>query len=333
MDRKAEHTWSVVMAAGEGSRLRGLTTTPWGMAVPKQFCSLHGGTSLLDETLQRARAIASHERICAVVAHQHRRWWPDPLCSLFAENVLVEPQNRGTANGMLLALLHILERDPQARIVFLPSDHHVCDEPLLAHSIRQTVQQLGTRVTEVVLLGMEPDEPDVELGYIVPGAADGHGAFAVEEFVEKPGLAAARALIDQGALWNAFIVAAQARPLLGIFEARIPEIVMEMRGVAPHDRRRADVIATIELYERLPDIDFSRHIAPRCLRELRVVAVPPCGWSDLGTPRRVAQVLSRLSRDETSRVPSLDHRTAPLDLANQYAAHNRLLEWRDAAPS
>src|SRR5262245_9870592 len=45
---KARHVWSLVLAGGEGSRLRALTTRPCGTSVPKQYCSLHGGHSLLE---------------------------------------------------------------------------------------------------------------------------------------------------------------------------------------------------------------------------------------------------------------------------------------------
>ncbi len=45
-------TWALVLAAGEGSRLRALTTTN-GVAVPKQFCSLQGGPSLRRHDLDR----------------------------------------------------------------------------------------------------------------------------------------------------------------------------------------------------------------------------------------------------------------------------------------
>ena len=50
-------TWALVLAAGEDSRLRSLTTVPSGTSIPKQFCSLHDGPSLLHEALQRARAV------------------------------------------------------------------------------------------------------------------------------------------------------------------------------------------------------------------------------------------------------------------------------------
>src|SRR3546814_6107662 len=52
---------SDLLAAGEGSRLQALTTTASGVAVPKQFCSLGGGASLLHDALMRARVIAPPE--------------------------------------------------------------------------------------------------------------------------------------------------------------------------------------------------------------------------------------------------------------------------------
>src|SRR5690554_2699609 len=70
------HNWALVLAAGEGNRLRSLTTMG-GIAVPKQFCSLNGGVSLLHAAIERARVVAPPERICVVVADHHRHWWQD----------------------------------------------------------------------------------------------------------------------------------------------------------------------------------------------------------------------------------------------------------------
>src|ERR1035438_3494388 len=129
-------TWAIVLAAGDGTRLSSLTTDERGDAVPKQFCSLNGGPSLLHEALQRAWRIVSRERVCTIVARQHERHWQHMLWSLPARKVIVEPRNCGTANGVLHGLLRILERDPLARIVFLPADHYVHDEASLADSMR-----------------------------------------------------------------------------------------------------------------------------------------------------------------------------------------------------
>jgi len=47
------------------------------------------------------------------------------------------------------------------------------------------------------------------------------------------------------------------------------------------------------LYSELPDIDFCRHVLAGTEEQLRVLSVPQCGWSDLGTPERVGEALAR----------------------------------------
>lgn len=282
------NTWTLVLAAGEGSRLRSLTTCPCGTAIPKQFCCLFDGPSLLEEALQRARAVSNDAHTCVIVADQHRRWWDGVLGSLPAANVIVQPENRGTANGMLFPLLNILVRDPQARIMLLPSDHHVRQEALLASALREAVKQLQWRSGQTLLLGLEPEEADPELGYIIPGERDGRGALTVTRFIEKPPAARACELIRAGGLWNAFILISTAQALLAMFQRRIPQIVEAMRAAIQHDGGTGTSGAEVPaLYQRLPIVDFSRDIVPGQESSLRVVPVPPCGWSDLGTPKRV----------------------------------------------
>lgn len=48
------HHWAVVLAAGDGTRLASLTSDDRGRSVPKQFCSLNGGGSLLHAAQQIA---------------------------------------------------------------------------------------------------------------------------------------------------------------------------------------------------------------------------------------------------------------------------------------
>jgi mannose-1-phosphate guanylyltransferase len=310
-------TWALVLAAGEGSRLRALTTTN-GVAVPKQFCSLHDGPSLLQEALHRAEAVAPRQRICTIVAVQHRRWWEGPLWSLPSQNIIVQPENRGTAAGLLLPLLHIEARDPQARVVVLPSDHHVRDEAALARSLRSVAAKIRFERDDIYLLGIGPDEADPELGYILPSIGDGTNGFRVAQFIEKPPMTLARSLIERGGLWNAFILAASVRAFIRLFEQRYPEIVAEMRGAVAQDRVDPQIpLAAEDLYGRLPELDFSRHVLEGAEQSLRVLPVPACGWSDLGTPKRVAEALRRIERNERS-YSSLDP-TAYLSLAAQHA--------------
>jgi mannose-1-phosphate guanylyltransferase len=310
------HDWALILAAGEGSRLRSLTTRN-GVAIPKQFCSLDGGASLLQEALHRAEAVAPRTRIATIVAQQHRRWWDGPLWTLPARNVVVQPRNRGTAIGILLPLLHLERRDPEARVALLPSDHFVRDEDVLARSLRAAMHALAQRRDGITLLGIEPDEADPELGYVLPGRADAQGVLTVERFVEKPDTAFARDLIDRGAVWNSFIVAARLASLVALFERRCPEIVALMRGAVARDLASGGEDAVTLLYERLTELDFSRHVLQGQEPYLRLLPVPSCGWSDLGTPRRVAEALRRSAQSRRpAPVPSVE---AILNLASQHA--------------
>lgn len=317
----AGHHWALVLAAGDGARLQALTTIAAGISVPKQFCSLGGGGSLLNAALQRARVIAPPARTCVIVAAHHERWWRTLPRSIEARNIVVQPRNRGTANGILLPLLQILHRDPEASLLVLPSDHYVRDEAVLAASLEQLMKETERQRGLIVLLGFAPEQADAELGYIVPSDDRGPGARGVCQFVEKPSGKTAEALIERGGLWNSFIFAAHGRALLGAFEERCPEVVGEMRAIVVATNDEALRQARLaELYERLPVLDFSRDIVERCTPRLRVLAVPSCGWSDLGTPGRVAAAVecAPASPPTAARAVAQVHARGVLDLAAQH---------------
>ena len=326
--RTKQRTWAIVLAAGEGTRLSSLTTDASGRSIPKQFCSLDGGHSLLEVAIQRARRIVPRERLCVIVAEQHRRYWQRTLWTLPASNTIVQPQNRGTANGILLATLSILERDPLARIVFLPADHYVKDERTLAVSLREAVTSLTRNPYRVSLVGIAPEEADPELGYIVPGAELPDGTCGVARFVEKPEQALARQLLASGALWNSFIFAASGPTLLGLIRDRMPEVVDRMATAIARDAsatRGENSLA--KLYEELPAVDFSRAIMQGAETALRVVAAPACGWSDLGTPKRVAETLRQLAQEQLERIPPRQRMSAFVNapaFINLAAQHARL---------
>ena len=294
-----EHVWSVVLAGGDGTRLRALTTAPCGTPVPKQFCSLQGGRTLLEDAIARAAGVVKEERICAIVAQQHRRWWAPALQRMATGNIIVQPRNKGTAIGVLFSLLNVIARDPRARVLLLPADHYVRDEVVLRQSLRLALARLEADDSKPVLLGLEPDEADPELGYIIPGERDPLGGRLVGRFVEKPDQQSAKEIIASGGLWNTFIIAASAQALLNMYTQRYAPIVMEMQVIMSRAANAglppaAGWAALAEMYDRLPEVDFSRHLLEGRESHLRVVRVPACGWSDLGTPKRVGETVRRL---------------------------------------
>jgi mannose-1-phosphate guanylyltransferase len=316
-------TWALVLAGGEGSRLQALTTTPNGVIVPKQFCSLRQGPSLLTQSLIRAGTVAPIIQTCAVVAAQHRWWWELPLGYLSKENVFVQPENRGTAHGVLLGLLRLEARDPRAIVLILPADHYIRHEDLFARSLRH-VAELAARMDDMVyLLGADPDHADTELGYIVPVERKYHKPTRVLSFVEKPDSVRARTLVRAGALWNMFVIAGSVRALLALYEPRHGESVAQMRAAISRKRPPSvDDASLAAAYRQLPRVDFSRDLLEPQSTSLQVLGVPPCGWNNLGTPKRVVETLLQLPA-EFARAGVPPAPAAALSLADQYGRLSR----------
>lgn len=143
--REYRDTWTTVLAGGEGRRLQGLTR------------NFRGTTSRMVDGACRPPA---------------------------QDNVMVQPQNRGTA--ILWPLLKIASRDPKAIIVLLPADHHIREEEAMSASLRQAADLAADHRESIYLLGAEPEGPEPDLGYIVPAHRSGHEPATVLRFIEKP---------------------------------------------------------------------------------------------------------------------------------------------------
>ena len=313
------HTWALVLAGGDGTRLHGLIRSSEGIPIPKQFFSLRGGVTLLQQTLERAQSIVPRNRICTVLSERHRQWWEPLLRSLPGMFPIIQPDNRGTGIGILFPLLHILYRDPHAKIVVLPCDHYVDQEEALALALHEALVRVQSRNHNVVLLGMEPESPDPELGYIVPGRTLSKHVTGIECFVEKPTMLRAQELIARGALWNAFIIAASAQGLLRLFEGRQNRAITALRELVTLDLcGKADFARAVAIFDLLPRVDFSQDILTVQASSLHLQRVPHCGWSDLGTPRRMSAVLRRIEQTE-DRSMSPEIFAAQTDLAAQSA--------------
>jgi mannose-1-phosphate guanylyltransferase len=284
--REMAETWAVILAGGAGSRLGKITTNADGLIIPKQYCSLERAPCLLQDTVTRARSVALPSHICTVVAAQHRRWWTSAVVELSESNVFVQPQNRGTAFGILLALLTIEMRTPAATLVLLPADHYFRDEETITRVLRIAANLSRADSASTYLIGAQPTSPDPGLGYILPAEKLLYKPGFITGFKEKPTPDHARELIALGALWNLFILVGSVRALLDLFEEEYGDLVRGMRGALEH-KAAGRQEALDEFYDAVGPIDFSRDILELQANRLRVIRVPPCGWTDLGTPQRV----------------------------------------------
>ena len=282
--------WAIVLAGGEGSRLQALARDERGKPAPKQFCPLGGLRPPLASAIERAEAVVPRDRVVVSVIEAHRPWWSAQLAGRRPETIVSQPLPRGTATGILLPLLTIVEQDAGARVLILPADHAVADEGILRRSLERASWVAGQRPDEPVLLGVTPTSPDGDLGWVIPAGQQDADSCKVGAFVEKPGREVARRLMASGAMWNAFLVASTGRALLTRFERHLPELHAPLAALARASRPGEP--RPIGAFDTLPTRDFSRDLLTPAASGLRVVRVPPCGWTDLGTPERFLEWLA-----------------------------------------
>jgi mannose-1-phosphate guanylyltransferase len=279
--------WTIILAGGEGVRLRLLTRALHGEELPKQFAMIHGGRSLLQWTVARALRWSAPERVVVVVAAEREALARRQLMGQGVD-VVAQPSNRGTGPGILLPLARIMARDPQARVVVLPSDHYVRDEAKFERSIH--VATLASD-DQVALLGAVPDHAETQYGWIVTGRklAAQRGS-VVNHFCEKPPAALAEHLLRQGALWNTFIMVGLARHFWALASEHLrPALSLFERYRDAVDGPEEEAVLQ-HTYRCMPVSDFSRDLLQKAIG-LRAVPLEECGWSDWGTPERVLESL------------------------------------------
>jgi mannose-1-phosphate guanylyltransferase len=289
LELSPQQPWTIVLAAGEGTRLRSLTRALHGRETPKQFAHIHGDESLLETTLARVRHWSPAERTVIVVAKEYEALARSQAQPFGAVEIVAQPQNLGTGPGVLLPLSHVLPRDPSALVVIVPSDHYVREVEPFADSIAKSLA--AARASgKLVLIGAVPDRAEPGYGWIVTGPERGLEGSAVVRFEEKPPARLALELFEAGALWNTFVMVGAARCLWQIAVAHLPAQAALFAAHLFAGHRAAKYESLTQLYQQMPRADFSRDVLHQT-QGLRAVTLKPCGWSDWGTPERVLDSL------------------------------------------
>src|SRR5438105_2860772 len=102
-----ESPWSLILAGGDGVRLKSLTRAITGDPRPKQFCPLLDGETLLQRTRRRVDLLTRFDHQAVVVTRAHEEYYRPLLADLAPGRLVAQPDNRGTAAGLLYPLLRI----------------------------------------------------------------------------------------------------------------------------------------------------------------------------------------------------------------------------------
>jgi mannose-1-phosphate guanylyltransferase len=296
-----DRLWSIVLAGGEGERLKPFVQRWLGRPKPKQYCTFIGTRSMFQHTLDRADQIAAPEHKVMVIGRTHQREARAQFYPREAGKLIVQPANRDTAAGIYLALTYVRAQDPQATVALYPSDHFVYPEDRFIEVVRSATQAANQLKNSLFLLGVTPDGLEPEYGWIHPGPhlgwIGGHKVRATEAFLEKPSIEQCRTAMASGALWNTLVLAARVETLWEMGWQCFPEMMplFERYGAAVGTQEEENVLEKI--YEVMPARNFSSHLLERLPQRVAVMELSGVLWSDWGKPERIVETLQRIGKE------------------------------------
>jgi mannose-1-phosphate guanylyltransferase len=158
---------------------------------------------------------------------------------------------------------------------------------------------------------LEPEAPDPEYGYIIPGsrieANVPDSARQVEMFVEKPSRQAAKKIIASGALWNTMVMVLACKTLLTVIQRAAPTLYHALTPLLETLGTPDEQVALERIYQKLPSLNFSKGVLEVLPFEHRrgLVVLPVRGvtWSDWGTADHLSRTLKDL--EMAAAVPSV----------------------------
>ena len=288
-DEQRKHEWGVILAGGDGTRLKSLSRRITGDERPKQFCPVMSDISLVKETQKRVALEVPKERTLFLVNRLHQPYYSDILSDIAASNLIEQPRNIGTAPAILYSVLKVAAADPQAFVAFFPSDHYVSDNTKFMSHIRRAFEAGRERPNLVILLGVEPERPEVAYGWIEPaGSIQPHRKLhRVRRFWEKPSSGLAAVLQLRGCLWNSFVMIASVQALIDIIASATPALYNAFASAMPFFGTDEEPRRMKKLYALLGEINFSDRVLALVPERLTVLKVSGIKWNDLGEPKRV----------------------------------------------
>jgi len=296
--RYLQDRWAVILAGGDGTRLRSLTRSITGDERPKQFCPIVGGRTLLDQTRSRVANAVSPTRTMFVLTKTHQAFYTPLLTAVPRNLLLVQPENKGTAPAIVYALTRLAWRSPKAMVALFPSDHHFSDDETFMAHVEAAFAATRVRPETITLLGITPEGPEVEYGWIEPHSSLlgslPRAITRVRRFWEKPSAPLANELMIRGCLWNSFVMVGRVDAFLRTAQRALPELCEMFARLAPAFETDEEVGRLTNLYAKIPSVNFSQEVLAMRPDDLAVMKVDQVGWSDLGEPSRVLKTLARL---------------------------------------
>jgi mannose-1-phosphate guanylyltransferase len=289
--------WAAVLAGGNGTRLQSLTRSLAGDGRPKQFCRFFGGHTLLADTRSRISLNVEPGRTLYVVSRAHEPFYSSELADVDRWQLIEQPLNRGTTAAVAAALFRLHAEPDESTIGFFPADHYYRDAHVLQETVTRAYALAALHPDRIVLIGAEASRAETEYGWIEPSPTLVHPragvpVHQVKGFWEKPSGQIAADLLARGCLWNTLVVVGQRQAFSALLRATVPDVWDEFDARLPGSSLAEHQAALRNAYASIRPSDFSHEVLSTSPDRLLVVTLPEAGWTDLGQPHRVLDVLA-----------------------------------------
>ena len=283
----------VILAGGTGTRLWPLSRELY----PKQFLTLAGELSMLQQTLMRLTGI-EHAPPLIICNEEHRFIVAEQLRLVGVEHsgIILEPSARNKAPAIALAAIHALQTlsnctaPAEITLLVLAADHIISDVAAFHHSIHQAVSLANKG--NLVTFGIKPDSAHTGYGYIQAGEVIDTG-FTINQFVEKPDQISAQRYIDEGTYyWNSGMFMFQAQRFLTELKQYQPEIVSRCQKAIQKATTDFDFIRVDKTeFEQCPSDSIDYALMEHT--KAAVMVVLDAQWSDIGSWQAMWQVSAK----------------------------------------
>jgi mannose-1-phosphate guanylyltransferase len=294
----------VIMAGGSGTRFWPESRS----AKPKQFLTLTGERTLIQQAADRCRPWIPPERMWVVTNAAHAAETASQLPDLAHGHILLEPCGRNTAPCIGLAAWQVLAADPEAVLLITPADHLIRPEGEFRATVERSVRLIEHYPRASVLIGIEPAYPATGYGYIEKGESADDAArdtTRVKAFHEKPTLETAREFLATGRFcWNSGIFMWRAARIIELLKEFQPSIFAGLTNMTTRAGTAGWAAALHEEFPKMPSISIDygvlEPLAARHAGEDAVFVVPATfQWDDVGSWQALPAVLGTDDRDNT----------------------------------
>ncbi len=293
---------AVIMAGGLGVRLWPNSTE----SKPKQYMSLLGTDSMIQETYNRLLDIFANEDIYVVTYKSFLKHTQDQLPNLPKKNIIVEPFGRNTLPALGLAALHIQQFYEGNIIMFsFPSDHIIGNQIEFKRAI-ETAAKVAFNTNGIVTIGISPTRPGTQYGYIQINEDKDNikelyefGVRQTNVFAEKPDIETAKRFIESGDfLWNSGIFAWKLDVFWNKLEKYLPEYAVQLKSLEKNIFTDFYADSVEFIYKQINSISIDYGIMEKT-DELFLVKAS-FSWSDVGNWDELYRLSMKDSRNNVT---------------------------------